>query len=99
MTLGHLGRPDRRTISSINDADTGTEADESSRSAESETTVSTGTYLPDQRWRAGLAWNLYSVTREGTALPEPIHRFQALLSQSPRARQRDSAARRAIGPV
>ena len=38
-----------------------------------------GSYLPDQRYRAGLAWNLYSVTREGTPLPEPIHRFQALL--------------------
>ena len=40
-----------------------------------------GTYLPDQRCRAGLAWNLHSVTREGTPLPEPIHRFQALLRQ------------------
>ena len=38
-----------------------------------------GSYLPDQRYRAGLAWNLHSVTREGTPLPEPIHRFQALL--------------------
>src|SRR5271166_1472038 len=27
----------------------------------------------------GLAWNHHSVTREGTPLPEPIHRFQALL--------------------
>ena len=26
-----------------------------------------------------LAWNLPSVTREGTPLPKPIHRFQALL--------------------
>jgi hypothetical protein len=26
-----------------------------------------GTYLPDQRCRAGLAWNLHSLTREGTA--------------------------------
>ena len=41
-----------------------------------------GSYLPDQRYRAGLAWNLYSVTREGTPLPEPIHRFQALLRSS-----------------
>jgi hypothetical protein len=39
-----------------------------------------GSYLPDQRCSAGLAWNLQSVTREGTPLPEPIHRFQALLS-------------------
>jgi hypothetical protein len=39
-----------------------------------------GTYLPDQRCRAGLAWNLQSVTREGTPLPKPIHRFQALLT-------------------
>ena len=37
-----------------------------------------GSYLPDQRYRAGLAWNLHSVTREGTPLPEPIHRFQPL---------------------
>ena len=28
---------------------------------------------------AGLAWNLHSVTREGTPPPESIHRFQALL--------------------
>lgn len=39
--------------------------------AESETTVSTGTYLPNQRCRAGLAWNHQTwnhqaVTREGT---------------------------------
>ena len=38
--------------------------------------------LPDQRCRAGLAWNLHSVTREGTPLPEPIHRFQALLHKA-----------------
>src|SRR5262249_36503136 len=36
-------------------------------------------YLPDQRCRSGLAWSLNSVTREGTLLPSPIHRFQALL--------------------
>ena len=41
-----------------------------------------GSYLPDQRCHAGLAWNLHSVTREGTSLPEPIHRFQALLPAS-----------------
>jgi hypothetical protein len=41
--------------------------------------VSIGSYLPDQRCRAGLAWNLSSVTREGTPHPKPIHRFQALL--------------------
>jgi hypothetical protein len=42
--------------------------------------VSIGSYLPDQRCRAGLAWNLSSVTREGTPHPKPIHRFQALLT-------------------
>src|SRR6202011_4813946 len=41
-----------------------------------------GSYLPDQRCRAGLAWTLHSVTREGTPLPEPIHRFQALLREA-----------------
>ena len=41
-----------------------------------------GTYLPDQRCRAGLAWNPQSVTREGTPPPESIHRFQALLAPS-----------------
>jgi hypothetical protein len=41
--------------------------------------VEHGSYLPGQRYRAGLAWNLHSVTREGTPLPKQIHRFQALL--------------------
>src|SRR5262249_33783356 len=36
-----------------------------------------------QRCSAGLARNLQSVTREGTPLPEPIHRFQALLASAP----------------
>ena len=36
------------------------------------------TTIGNQRCRAGLAWNLHSVTREGTPLPRPIHRFQAL---------------------
>ena len=47
--------------------------------------MSIGSYLPDQRCRAGLAWNLSSVTREGTPHPKPIHRFQALLSTKRRA--------------
>ena len=68
-----------RTISSITDDTADRAAPEPSRSAESETTVSIGSYLPDQRCRAGFAWNLSSVTREGTPLPKPIHRFQALL--------------------
>src|SRR5262249_25921808 len=38
--------------------------------------------LPEQRCRAGLAWNLHSVTREGTPLHDPIHRFQALLHKA-----------------
>src|SRR6476659_9239965 len=67
-----------RTSSSITDDAADRAAPEPSRSAESETTVSIGSYLPDQRCRAGLAWNL-SVTREGTPHPKPIHRFQALL--------------------
>ena len=48
--------------------------------AESATTVSTGTYLPDQRCRAGLAWNLDRSPGKVLPLPEPIHRFQALLA-------------------
>ena len=40
---------------------------------------SASTMIRDQRCRAGLAWNLSSVTREGTLHPKPIHRFQALL--------------------
>src|SRR4051795_13513264 len=75
-----IRRAPSRTISSITDDAADRAAPEPSRSAESETTVSIGSYLPDQRCRAGLAWNLHSVTREGTPLPEPIHRFQALLS-------------------
>src|SRR4051812_20979803 len=74
-----IRRAPSRTISSITDDAADRAAPEPSRSAESETTVSIGSYLPDQRCRAGLAWNLHSVTREGTPLPEPIHRFQALL--------------------
>src|SRR3954454_14063904 len=75
----NIRRAPSRTISSITDDAADRAAPEPSRSAESETTVSIGSYLPDQRCRAGLAWNLHSVTREGTPLPEPIHRFQALL--------------------
>src|SRR3954453_7613147 len=75
-----IRRAPSRTISSITDDAADRAAPEPSRSAESETTVSIGSYLPDQRCRAGLAWNLHSVTREGTPLPEPIHRFQALLT-------------------
>src|SRR3954454_17326785 len=74
-----IRRAPSRTISSITDDAADRTAPEPSRSAESETTVRIGSYLPDQRCRAGLAWNLSSVTREGTPLPEPIHRFQALL--------------------
>ena len=44
--------------------------------------TSIGPYLPDQRYRAGLAWNLSLVTREGTPNLKPIHRFQALLKSS-----------------
>src|SRR3954453_18240739 len=76
-----IRRAPSRTISSITDDAADRAAPEPSRSAESETTVSIGSYLPDQRCRAGLAWNLHSVTREGTPLPEPIHRFQALLPE------------------
>src|SRR6476646_7663780 len=74
-----IRRAPSRTISSITDDAADRAAPEPSRSAESETTVSIGSYLPDQRCRAGLAWNLSSVTREGTPHPKPIHRFQALL--------------------
>ncbi len=63
--------PPGRFRRSIDDDPGADEAAELSRSAESETMVSTGTYLPDQRCTAGLAWNLQSVTREGTPLPEP----------------------------
>ena len=56
--------------------------------------MSIGSYLPDQRCRAGLAWNLSSVTREGTPHPKPIHRFQALLHGSPRGFFRISWVRR-----
>ena len=73
-----IRRAPSRTISSITDDAADRAAPEPSRSAESETTVSIGSYLPDQRCRAGLAWNLSSVTREGTPHPKPIHRFQAL---------------------
>src|ERR1700752_5115666 len=73
-----------RTSSSITDDAADRAAPEPSRSAESETTVSIGSYLPDQRCRAGLAWNLQSVTREGTPPPKPIHRFQALLTATQR---------------
>src|SRR6185436_16717699 len=75
-----IRRAPSRTISSITDDAADRAAPEPSRSAESETTVSIGSYLPDQRCRAGLAWNLSSVTREGTPHPKPIHRFQALLA-------------------
>src|SRR3954469_11863745 len=74
-----IRRAPSRTISSITDDAADRAAPEPSRSAESETTVSIGSYLPDQRCRAGLAWNLSSVTPEGTPHPKPIHRFQALL--------------------
>src|SRR6476620_5214844 len=74
-----IRRAPSRTISSITDDAADRAAPDPSRSAESETTVSIGSYLPDQRCRAGLAWNLSSVTREGTPHPKPIHRFQALL--------------------
>src|SRR3954468_3980838 len=74
-----IRRAPSRTISSITDDAADRAAPEPSRSAESETTVSIGSYLPDQRCRAGLAWNLSSVPREGTPHPKPIHRFQALL--------------------
>src|SRR6185437_3511126 len=75
-----IRRAPSRTSSSITDDAADRAAPEPSRrSAESETTVSIGSYLPDQRCRAGLAWNLSSVTREGTPHPKPIHRFQALL--------------------
>src|SRR4029077_7413738 len=74
-----IRRAPSRTISSITNDAADRPAPEPSRSAESETTVSIGSYLPDQRCRAGLAWNLSSVTREGTPHPKPIHRFQALL--------------------
>src|SRR3954452_20019624 len=77
-----IRRAPSRTSSSITDDAADRAAPEPSRSAESETTVSIGSYLPDQRCRAGLAWNLHSVTREGTPLPEPIHRFQALLANT-----------------
>ena len=73
-----IRRAPSRTISSITDDAPDRAAPEPSQSAESETTVSIGSYLPDQRCRAGLAWNLSSVTREGTPHPKPIHRFQAL---------------------
>src|ERR1700741_3705063 len=76
-----IRRAPSRTISSITDDAADRAAPEPSRSAESETTVSIGSYLPDQRCRAGLAWNLSSVTREGTPHPKPIHRFQALLDR------------------
>src|SRR6187200_183293 len=75
-----IRRAPSRTSSSITDDAADRAAPEPSRSAESETTVSIGSYLPDQRCRAGLAWNLSSVTREGTPHPKPIHRFQALLN-------------------
>src|SRR4051812_42523886 len=81
-----IRRAASRTISSITDDAADRAAPEPSRSAESETTVSIGSYLPDQRCRAGLAWNLHSVTREGTPLPRPIHRFQALLVTTTRDR-------------
>jgi hypothetical protein len=42
--------------------------------------VNTGRTFPTSVGCAGLAWNLQSVTREGTPPPEAIHRFQALLS-------------------
>src|SRR6476469_5555677 len=74
-----IRRAPSRTISSITDDAADRAAHEPSRSAEAETTVSIGSYLPDKRCRAGLACNLSSVTREGTPLPKPIHRFQALL--------------------
>src|SRR6476646_8810917 len=74
-----IRRAPSRTISSITDDAADRAAPEPSRSAESETTVSIGSYLPDQRCRAGLAWNLSSVTREGTRHPKPINRFQASL--------------------
>src|SRR4029079_1984504 len=74
-----IRRAPSRTSSSITDDAADRAAPEPSRSAESETTVSIGSYLPDQRCRAGLAWNLQSVPREGTPHPKPIHRFQALL--------------------
>src|SRR6185312_1042346 len=77
-----IRRAPSRTSSSITDDAADRAAPEPSRSAESETTVSIGSYLPDQRCRAGLAWNLSSVTREGTPHPKPIHRFQALLPNS-----------------
>src|SRR5258705_7844523 len=56
-----IRRAPSRTISSITDDAADRAAPEPSRSAESETTVSIGSYLPDQRCRAGLAWNLSSV--------------------------------------
>src|SRR4029077_19259555 len=74
-----IRRAPSRTSSSITDDAADRAAPEPSRSAESETTVSIGSYLPDQRCRAGLAWKLQSVPREGTPHPKPIHRFQALL--------------------
>src|SRR6185369_13435367 len=87
-----IRRAPSRTSSSITDDAADRAAPEPSRSAESETTVSIGSYLPDQRCRAGLAWNLQSVTREGTPHPKPIHRFQALLRQrQPDTRQADDA--------
>src|SRR6478672_4668623 len=79
-----IRRAPSRTSSSITDDAADRAAPEPSRSAESETTVSIGSYLPDQRCRAGLAWNLSSVTREGTPHPKPIHRFQALLRNAGR---------------
>src|ERR1700754_1102197 len=86
-----IRRAPSRTSSSITDDAADRAAPEPSRSAESETTVSIGSYLPDQRCRAGLAWNLQSVTREGTPHPKPIHRFQALL-YDPREGDRAAAA-------
>ena len=53
-----------------------------------------GSYLPDQRCHAGLARNLHTVTREGTPLPEPIHRFQhCRLRSSLKPRPRFPASR------
>src|SRR5258705_13670607 len=87
-----IRRAPSRTISSITDDAADRAAPEPSRSAESETTVSIGSYLPDQRCRAGLAWNLSSVTREGTPHPKPIHRFQALLRGQERGQRGDNDA-------
>src|SRR4051812_15557160 len=83
-----IRRAPSRTSSSIKDDPEGETTAEPSRSAESETTVSMGRTFPNQRCHAGLTWNLHSVTREGTPLPEPIHRFQALLTSPAHGRRR-----------